>query len=281
MKRLYAFAGVEISVELPPERMYSEERHLAPFRVDTVAAPHCFRFEIVPSLTPPAGDFAAQTGEFTVYREEKAWVRYVGPSAQPYIRAKHQGKDHQVQLLAESFPGTVGTKTVLNAMAAEHLVVEAGGVILHCSYIDWKGKAILFTAPSETGKSTQAELWRVHRGAEIINGDRAAMRYIAGNATAAGIPFSGSSTYCENRELPLAAIVFLGQAPVTAIRRLKGFEAFRRVWEGCSVNSWDREDMTRASDTVTNILSRVPVFELRCTPDESAVIALERALQEV
>ncbi len=42
----------------------------------------------------------------------------------------------------------------------------------HCSYILHQNRAILFAAPSGTGKSTQAALWEKYRGAEIIIGDR-------------------------------------------------------------------------------------------------------------
>jgi hypothetical protein len=154
------------------------------------------------------------------------------------------------------------------------------GFIFHCSCIDRGGEAILFTAPSGTGKSTQADLWHQHRGTEIINGDRAAIRLAEGKLLAEGIPFAGSSQYCKNRSLPLRAIVYLGQAPRTTIRKLRGYEAFSKIWEGVSVNTWDREDLERVSAVVQKVASEIPVYHMPCTPDESAVIALEEALRK-
>ena len=52
------------------------------------------------------------------------------------------------------------------------------------------------------------------------------------------------------------------------------------MWEGCSVNTWDREDMELVSEAVTKTVTTVPVYYLPCTPDRSAVIALEQALKE-
>ena len=49
-------------------------------------------------------------------------------------------------------------------MGLEHLLATQRAVILHSAYIDYKGKAILFSAPSGTGKSTQAELWMDESG---------------------------------------------------------------------------------------------------------------------
>ena len=98
---------------------------------------------------------------------------------------------------------------------------------------------------------------------------------------AEGIPFAGSSTYCKNRSLPIEAIVHLGQAPVTTIRRMRGYESFCRIWEGVSVNTWDKEDVELVSDVVQKVAEQIPVFHMPCTPDESAVIVLEQELRKL
>lgn len=283
MEKYYQFAGVELEVSIPEQWMYQEERRLEVFRADRLQNPHRFRFELVEALTPPGGRIIASFPDYRVYEEGGAHVRYIGSVAQgwehAYMRAEHSGKAHRVQMKAVEKIRGFGVQSVLNALETEHLVLEAGGVILHASFVEVQGKGILFTAPSQTGKSTQAELWRRFRGAGIINGDRAVMRLVAGVPLAAGLPFAGSSEYCENRTVPLAAIVCLRQAPATEIHPLRGIAAFRRVWEGCCVNTWNQDDLNRAVDIVRELISRVPVFELACTPDETAVTALEQALE--
>ena len=278
MERYYRFAGVELTVSMPEARGYADEHHLAPFAVDFVKDPDVFRFELVETLTEPTGVCIADDPVFRVYEDAGTCIRYIG-SADAYIRVCCQGRMNEVQLLEKSYPGCIGSKTVLNSIAAEHLIARAGGFVFHCSYIDHNGKAILFTAPSRTGKSTQAELWRSLRGAEIINGDRAAVRITGGQILADGIPFAGSSSYCLNRSLPIAAVVYLGQAPVTTIRRMRGYEAFARIWEGVSVNTWDKTDMELVSAAVQRLAQSIPIYYMPCTPDESAVIALEQALE--
>ena len=279
----YSFAGVDVSIRMAEEIMYKEDRYLAPFAVETVRDPHIFTFQLCDSLTVPQADCVVSKPGFRIYREDGQDIRYIGSVEQSwenaYIRASHCGKLHDIQLKKSQFTDRVGTHTVLSAMAAEHLIAQNGGIVFHCSYIQVGDKAILFTAPSETGKSTQADLWHKYRGAEIINGDRAAIRLVDGQLFARGIPFSGSSTYCKNKTLPLAAIVYLGQAPVTTISRMKGYQAFARVWEGVSINTWDKDDMEKATVLVKHIVENIPVFHLPCTPDESAVIALEKAMK--
>lgn len=283
MEKYYRFAGVEIAVSAPSELMYEEDRHLAPFRVDSVTNPHRFTFTRVEQLSPPEGEEVTVQGDYVVYGCPGGTIRYInavgGDWQSATIRARHCGHDHAVEVKESVYPGGITAKTVLNAAMAEHLVLQQGGVVFHCSYIAHQGRAILFTAPSGTGKSTQAELWRELRSAGIINGDRAVIRSTDRGILACGIPFAGSSEYCHNETLPVAAIVYLAQAPRTTIRPLRGYEAFARVWEGCSVNTWDKEDMSRASDLVQQVVEQIPVYYLPCTPDESAVQAVEEVLK--
>ena len=235
-------------------------------------------------MQAPKGSCVAAPPGVRIYEEETWTVRYSGSvqdSWEPaYMRSAHRGKDHIVQVKASQYSGRIGAHVVLGSLAAEHMIAGAGGFVFHSSYIEWNERGILFTAPSGTGKSTQAELWRRLRGARIINGDRSAVRFENGAAVADGIPFSGSSQDCINRTLPLAAVVYLSQAPETTIRKLRGYEAFFRIWEGCSVNTWDAEDMRLVSETVKKVSETVPVYHLACTPDETAVQALEHVLRE-
>lgn len=282
MEKYYRFAGIEIAAVLPDDFVYADVGILAPFRVQAVTDPHSFTFEIVEALTPPMGQPLAALPEYVVYGTTQAQTRYLKTSGGNWetspMRVTHRGKHHHVQLRRENYPNGPTAKTLLNACAMEHLAAQAGGFVFHTSYVEWNGGAILFTAPSGTGKSTQAELWRSLRGAEVINGDRAVVRVADGQVLAEGIPFSGSSQICKNCSLPIKAIVYLAQAPQTEIFRLRGAQAFARLWEGVSVNIWDREDVELISATVQQVLQSVPVYYLPCTPDETAVAALERLL---
>ena len=283
MEKHYRFGGLELTFDLTDDRMYPEEHWLAPFGVDAVAQPHYFRFSVTPELTPPPAECVQVDAAQRLCRDGDWTVRYIGSISESwrggYIRVASRDREHRVELKESACIGRVGIHTVLSAIGVDHLMARAGGVMFHCSCIEHNGKAILFTAPSETGKSTQAELWRKFRGARIINGDRAAIRWDGTELLAEGVPFCGSSSHCENASLPVEAIVYLAQAPQTAIRRMRGYEAFSRIWEGVSVNAWDREDLDRVSALVQKLAADIPIYYLPCTPDESAVMILEQALE--
>lgn len=283
MERFYRFAGLTFRVVGPAQDMYDRDGVLAPFRTEAGEWDHSLELAIVASLLEPEGEEVFTQGNLRVFRGGDEQLSYVGSVSRSfrdaYMRIRRQGNGSFVQVIRSEVPVGITPRLVLNALQMEHHVVQRGGFLLHASFIRWKDRAILFTAPSGTGKSTQAELWRTLRGAEVINGDRVAVTLESGGVTAWGIPYCGTSGICKNTRLPVAAIVYLSQAPETVIRRLDGFQAFRYIWEGCSVNVWDEEDVDRCVQTVMDVAEQVPAFHLACTPDVSAVEALENMLE--
>ncbi len=277
----YAFAGVEVAVWLDGKEKLEQEGTLTPFRVTSVRKPYRFAFERVKTLDGPEGELAVHTPGLRLYRKDDQVLRYLGDVNENWqtgtMRIRRQGDSYDIQI-GPAMKGSITGKTLLKAMETEHLLARAGSFGLHCSYIDLNGKAILFTAPSRTGKSTQAELWNIHRGAQIINGDRAAVCVTQDGIFAAGIPFAGSSSYCLNVTLPIRAIVYLSRGEEDAVRRLRGYEAFARVWEGISVQTWDMADMDQVSGSVQQVCERIPILHLTCKPGDSALEILEKAL---
>ena len=100
--------------------------------------------------------------------------------------------------------------------ALEKYLLKKGGLILHSSFIEWHNQGIVFTAPSGTGKSTQASLWQKYEHAKIINSDRSILYFNKNNILmSCGLPFCGSSNINLNKEFPLKAIVFYHKLIIT------------------------------------------------------------------
>lgn len=162
----------------------------------------------------------------------------------------------------------------LVAMMLEKVLLESDALILHSAYIRYQDKAILFTAPSGTGKSTQADLWEKYAGCEIINGDRCVLQMRDGRWYACGFPICGSSDICCNEDTPIGAIVYLSQAADNSIEKLSGVKALRNLMSEISINYWDREAADKAIGLIENILGEIPFYHLACTKDRRAVKVL-------
>lgn len=276
IQRVYEIAGVRLRVDIPKEWMYAGDGALAGFLVNSDRWDRTLCMQVVDHLSAPEGQLIFQTPGQQIFRLEDGQIRYEGALADSlngaYLRMERRGENSTIQVLKSSVTYGITPKLVLKAMEAEHLICDAGGFLLHASWIEIGGKGILFTGPSGIGKSTQAALWCDHRGAELLNGDRAA---VFGDH-ARGIPFRGSSGVGLNRKTPLAAIVYLSQAKETTLVRLTGARAFRRLREGCSVNIWNPADLERTTAAVMDTLNAVPVYHLSCRKDISAIEALEK-----
>ena len=176
----------------------------------------------------------------------------------------------QPRLSADWFFGVSGLHKAL---------LQRNAAILHASYIDWNGQAVLFTAPSGTGKSTQAQLWAKYSGAEIVNGDRVLVRQWNGHWHAFGYPCCGSSKICLNRTLPLRVIVVLRQGTENNVEQLTVLQKVRALAAATEVYPWDGPEINRALDLASLLVQDMPVLQLTCTPDEGAVYTLKQYLE--
>ena len=205
-------------------------------------------------------------------------VGYSGEKMQNgFSNANRSGSSVRIEF-AESYRGKISAKNAIEESGIFRMLAEHGGVVLHSSYIiTQRGEALLFSAPSGTGKSTQAELWRSYAGARVINGDRALVKAENG-VTANGILFSGTSGISENVTAPLRAIVLLRQSEKNEIRSVSGKEAFMRLLPQCSYYPDEEENLRIVTGILAEIISAVSVYDFGCVPDESAVSALSEVL---
>lgn len=281
-RRFLEIAGIRFRVE--SDGALSEDPGiLADYLTGEGACDYVLRVLQKEELPVHEGTEAYRSDGLRVFRTADRQLRFHGEvrdrPENGYICAIHQDRQIKAVYRRARLPRGVTAKLLLQAMDLPHILTNHGGFLLHASFVEYAGRAILFTAPSETGKSTQAELWCRHAGARLINGDRAAVCIRDGRVLACGTPYSGSSPVRRNVTLPLAAIVYLSQAPENTITRLRGLRAFRQVWEGCTVNVWDRQDLEQATRTVGEAVGRVPVYHLACTPDVRAVELLKHTME--
>lgn len=279
-ERFYRLAGIRYRFLVPKNCAWDTARLLNDYTAQPGSHDVDCILSIAEELSEPVGEHCFQSHNLQVFRDGDRELCYYG-SASPtlegaYLRIDRKGTVNQIQLKADSIPMGITDGIILTCMQAVTYITGTGGFLLHASWIRYRDRAILFTGPSGIGKSTQATLWEKHRGAELINGDRAAIFPTAEGAQVRGIPYCGSSGVNKNQTMPLTAVVTLSKAPENSITRLTGAKAFRQLWEGCSVNLWDPEAIGLATQAVVDTVSAVPVYHLACTPDERSVVTLEK-----
>lgn len=159
----------------------------------------------------------------------------------------------------------------LGELLFRNKILYNDGLVIHAAAIECNGKGIIFSAPSETGKSTQARLWKEYIGASILNGDRPAVRIFNNQAYVYGTPWSGSSNDFMNSKAPLSAIIVLQQAPVNTIEKLTPTKAIANLMPRCFLPYHSPRLLHLAINNLEKVISTTPVFLLKCRPDYEAV----------
>lgn len=203
------------------------------------------------------------------------------PYESPYAMIQYtRSMGIRCQYLKDARTMVWDTQYILNMIGIEKILLRQQALILHASFVKWNQMGILFSAPSGTGKSTQADLWQRYLGAEIINGDRAGIRKKDGIWRAYGLPYAGSSGIYRNESAPLSAIVVLEQAEENHICPLGQTEAIIRLLPEFSLHRWNATFMNEAMDLITEIVEHVPVYLLKCRPEKEAVEILRETLEK-
>ncbi len=205
------------------------------------------------------------------------------PGSDPYAWVSRNNID-EGKLVCRYLPGNEFlmnySRNALTLMDLEATMLHFNALIIHASLIRWNGSAVLFSAPSGTGKSTQAELWKEYAGAEILNGDRASLRRKEGVWHGYGLPYAGTSGIYRNENAPVRAIVALKQAPENSIRKLTTADAFRSLYSEVMIHRWDTAFESKATELFLSVLKEVPIYLLSCRPDREAVEILKTELEK-
>lgn len=175
--------------------------------------------------------------------------------------------------------GVYNTSSFLCEIIFRNRALFKQGIAIHASAISWDGKGIAFTAPSGIGKSTQAELWVHHMHALVINDDRPILKLENKKTYAHGTPWSGKKGLFRNECVPLDAIILLEQAAGNQIERLPASTAVAKVLPRCFLPYYDRQVMLMCLNNFGEMLSQIPVFQLKCRSDRESVELVRQCLE--
>ena len=270
----YSMRIADICIQLDTPFSVAIGEEISPFLQESTSICHSrilFQAEqsALPAL-PPEGRWI-QDRYYTVSHGANTVFLRNAPDECPYALVTQVSDGFLCRYLPEFAPFFYDSADILNAIGMEALLLQQGGFLLHASLICWQGRGILFSAPSGTGKSTQADLWEAFMGSRTINGDRAGIRCVNGDWTAFGMPFAGTSGIFRNESAPVAAIVVLEQSQQNRICRLTAMEAIRKLLPECSCRRWDPCFMDPLLSLLLALVQQIPVYRLECRPDREAV----------
>ena len=148
---------------------------------------------------------------------------------------------------------------------------------LHGSAIAKNGEAVIFSAPSRTGKSTHRHLWEKLFSIETINDDKPLLMLKDNQAWVCPSPWSGKSRLTGTSAYPLKTIVFLAQGKKNRIETLDTKKSLTHLMRNCY-----RPDEPVLWDPLFKILNHltnhIPMYYYACTMKDKAALTLHSYL---
>lgn len=292
MRKRYQFGYTQVEVLLPeemkiPENMKHFEIEAEALRKETPAKVCELEFTEDLFLVekefrqkyPEAKEILRRNMRILTAPGKECRVIYIEGAPVPYAVSVEESEVYTHTWVLQEAAGMLEIAPMFVALLGlEKVMLQSNALILHSAYMYLDGTAVLFSAPSGTGKSTQADLWEKYRGTRTVNGDRSLLLREAEGWYAHGWPICGTSEICHNESYPIRAIVMLRQAKENAVRRLRAAEAMKKVFAQITINMWNTEFQLKAMDLIQALITEVPVYELECDISEDAVACLERVL---
>lgn len=143
-------------------------------------------------------------------------------------------------------------------------------VSLHAACVEIGDFAVAFTGPSGMGKSTRAAAWVNALGAQLISGDRPAIRIEKNGSIACGVPWDGKEQVFRDVEKPLLCIMEVRRSSANYLRRLSAEQARQLIVQQSFMPMWDTDAAFMAIANVMALIQRTPVYRVFCGPDEKA-----------
>lgn len=274
-KYLICDCAIEITT---PEKLMPEG-DFTKFRGDFAESDYSFQVIRTPHLPEKAGKSVYESNRLSVFKNgSECWFSaYPVSEADYFTFACREGYEKLHLLSNQRFT----EHPVFLGLHLPQLLLKKGVGLLHCSFIEHEGQAILFAGNKQVGKSTQAGLWEKYATATVLNGDRAGVFFKDGKAFAGGVPYCGTSKICINKQLPIKAIVCLSKGTENTIKKLSAMEGFTWLLDKFTYNTWDENAVNSIADLLTSLVENVPVFSYSCVKDESAVNYLKNILERM
>lgn len=211
---------------------------------------------------------------------EKRYL-YIPGDNNAYAVSEEIDESHTIVYIREDYASMMKYDTIFaSLLSLERRMLNYDNFILHSSYMTVDGHAVLFSAPSGTGKSTQAGLWEQYRNATVINGDRSLLTIENGQLYACGWPICGSSEICFNEKYKVSCIVLLSQSKENKIEKVDYKNAVKKLIGEITINYHNVHFINKAMDFIDQIISTIPIYHLTCDISENAVKCLENKIKE-
>lgn len=162
-------------------------------------------------------------------------------------------------------------------------LIDFDALLFHSSAIMYHGEAVLFAAPSGTGKSTHAAYWKELFGDEVtyVNDDKPFLRPLGIDGDSrpyvCGSPWRGKHRLGANISAPIRALCIISRADKPHISEVPALSVLPEIMYQVYVPDGP-ERIGRALELLNALLSGIKVYKLECNLDSSCAKLAQDAI---
>ena len=150
-------------------------------------------------------------------------------------------------------------------------LIDLDGIVFHCSALAVDDKGYLFTAPSGTGKSTHASLWRKLLGDKVVmvNDDKPIIRKVNGEFFVYGTPWTGKHELGNNVKAKIQGICKLERGEENKIESIS-FSQILPTLMTQTLRPETEQELDKLLKILSELATSVKAYRLQCNMDISA-----------
>ena len=201
--------------------------------------------------------------DFICSEKEKAECEIsVTPADMEYEKSKAQDGN---------FPDYYIESLAVFRKICDYILKNKDGILFHGSAVAVDGKAYIFTAPSGTGKSTHAALWKnlLQDKMTYINDDKPIVRVIGGECFVYGTPWNGKHNLGSNVKVKLQAVCEIIRAKDNRIEKISPKEMLSVIFHQTLVPD-TLPEMDKYLQIIDKVLKNAELFRLYCNTESTA-----------
>lgn len=278
--KTYQIAGITFGIHYCYDEYLKD--NIEAYEIQGSIIEHTLKVVRSDSINHPEGETKSTKNPYTMYQDGKRIIYVKDKYNNIKSCVKHDLEYKKVQI-------KINPRLTENAAEIEYtwlglmfmeIALKHKLLPFHATAINDHGKAILILAPSQTGKSTHARLWKeIDDQIEIINDDKPLVGLINNELFVYSSPFSGKSSLNQNRTIPLHAMVFLYQGNKDEIISITKDEIIKEMMKNMMRPS-DERAWSDAINIMNILIEKTQILRLNATLNQSAAKLLKKMLDE-
>ena len=192
--------------------------------------------------------------------------------------------DEEIVSGFEAFGTTVRPSVeilLIHKAVSTYLLENKDGILFHSSAIKVGDKAVLFTALSGTGKSTQARHWKECFGDEVeyVNDDKPFMRLVDGKFYVYGSPWNGKHRLGNNIKAPVEYVCFLFRGEKDHVEKISSYDAIP-LFLNQTLGFKEKDNQLKVLSLLDKFLRSVKTYKIYCTDTENSARIIRSELEK-